>query len=119
MTSFILKLIMNPIALWLSAIMFTGLEFADWTQFVILGAIIAVAGIALEILFLKRGTLWISTVLDWAAITLIVYYVTPLFTGAIATFTASLLTGLLFTFVEYFLHRYLLAAGLTKKRENA
>lgn len=119
MTSFILKLIMNPVALWLSALMFDGLFFGDWTQPVILGAVLAAVGIALELLFLKRGTLWISTVLDWAAVTLTVYYITPMFTGAAATFMASLLTGLLFTFVEYFLHRYLISAGLTRKRENA
>lgn len=119
MTSFIIKLIMNPIALWLSALLFDGFEFARWYQPIVLGAIIAVAGTVLEVLFLKRGTLWISTILDWGAITLIVYYITPYFDGAIVSFMGALLTGLLFTFAEYFLHRFLLAAGLTQKRENA
>ncbi|WP_438448326.1 DUF2512 family protein [Gorillibacterium sp. sgz5001074] len=119
MTSFVFKLIINPVALWLSALLFDGLEFGRWTQPIILGAVIAVAGIVLELLFLKRGTLWISTVLDWAAVTMLVYYITPMFDGAVSNFTGSLLTGLLFAFVEYFLHRYLISAGLTQKRERA
>lgn len=119
MTSFILKLFLNPVALWLSAVLFDGLEFGNWKQPIALGVVIAAVGITLELLFLKRGTLWISTVLDWAAITLVVYYFTPMFDGAVVNFTGSLLTGLLFTFAEYYLHRYLISAGLTKKQENA
>lgn len=119
MTSFLLKIVMNPIGLWLSAILFDGLVFGSWVQIVILGFILAVSGTLLELMFLKRGTLWISTILDWGAITLLVYFITPLFDEAGVSFTGALLTGLLFAFVEYFLHRFLLTAGLTRKRERA
>lgn len=115
MTSFVMKIILNPIALWLSAILFTGLEFGLWYQPMILGLILAVAGTALEYAFLKRGTLYFSTVLDLAATLLIVYYVTPYFAGAVATFMGSLLTAVLFFFIEFPLHRYLLRTGRTRK----
>lgn len=115
MTSFWIKLFITPIGVALSAWLFTGLEFGAWYQPVILGLILAGVGLMLEYLFLKRGTLWLSTGLDFIVSVLLVFFLTPFFSGAAVTFTAALLTGLLLTFVEYFTHSYLIRSGKTRK----
>jgi hypothetical protein len=53
--------------------------------------------------------------MDFAAATLIVYFVSLFLIGAEVTFFGALLTRLLLTITEIFQHRYLIQSGRTRK----
>jgi hypothetical protein len=68
----------------------------------------------MEVLLLKRDTLWLSTFLDLIAATIIVYFVSR-FLGSPVTFFGSLLIAALLAITEYFQHVWLIRAGRTQK----
>lgn len=106
MNRLLIKAIASPLLLWLSAWLFDGLAYGSINQMIMLGLILALAGALVEWAFLRPGMLWFNTVLDWPLYTFLIYGLTPLFNGAVATFLSSVSAGLLFTFAEYALHRY-------------
>lgn len=110
-----MKLVICPVGVIIASYLFPNINFANIGQAVILGVILAIAGTALEYVFLREGTLWTSTAMDWVASTVVIYFVSFLFTGAEVTFVGAALAGLLLAITEYFQHRYLIESGKTTK----
>lgn len=111
-TNLALKIVVSPLLLWLSAVLFDGLVYVNGYQIISLGLILALAGTFAEWAFLRPGMLWFNTVLDWPLNTFMIFAWTPLFRGAQATFLASVSAGLLFVFAEYAQHRWLIGRRL-------
>lgn len=115
MTSFLLKIFVCPLGVILAAWLFPNVDYGAYYQAIVVGLIIAVVGLLMEYLILMKGTLWISTIMDFAAATLIVYFVSNLFTGAAVTFWGAILTGAIIAVAEHFTHLWLIQNGKTKK----
>jgi hypothetical protein len=115
MNSLLIKIFVCPITVIISAWLFPNVQYAAYSQAIIVGLVLAAAGVMMEYMFLKKGTLWISTWIDFAASVLIVYFVSNLFTGAAVTFFGAVLTGALLAVTEHFTHLWLIRNGKTKK----
>ncbi len=115
MTSFIMKIIICPLGLMLSDWLFASVEYTTLTQPIVIGLILAVVGTMMEFLFLRRGTVWISTFMDFVATLAIVYFVSNLYEGAVVTFWGAILASLILGVTEYFTHRWLVANDKTRK----
>lgn len=116
MIGLVIKLIVCPITVLISNYLF-GLRYTVF-QAVVVGLILAVAAHFMEVLILKRGTFWVSTVGDFVAALGIVYLSQLVFTNVNVTFIGALLTAVLLTVTEYFQHTFLINAGKTKKSEE-
>jgi uncharacterized membrane protein len=110
-----MKLVICPLTVIASSYLFPNVNYASLYQPIILGFILAVAGVMMEYLFLREGTVWLSTAMDFAASVLIVYFVSQFFVGAAVTFFGAILTGLLLAVTEYFTHNWLIRTGRTQK----
>lgn len=115
MKSFLLKVIVCPIALIFSDRIFPGVDFSDIRQTIFVGIILAVVGTLMEFMLLREGTLWISIFADFAATIVIVYFVTNVLSGADVTFWGALLTSVLITAIEIPTHLWLIRGGYTRK----
>jgi hypothetical protein len=113
MVGLIMKLIACPIIL-LASNYFFGLGYT-LTQIIVVGIILAVIAHLMEVLLLKRGTFWVSTVSDFIAAFLVVYLSQYFLANVTITFLGALLTAIIVTVVEYFVHQYLINSGKTKK----
>jgi uncharacterized membrane protein YvlD (DUF360 family) len=115
MSSFLMKLIMCPLIVIISAWLFPGVDYSNLTQPIIVGVILAAVGTVMEYMLLKKGTLWISNAADFAASFLIVYYVSNVFEGAYVSFFGALMTAILLGISEHFTHLWLIRNGKVKK----
>ncbi|MFD0869379.1 Protein of uncharacterised function (DUF2512) [Chlamydia abortus] len=115
MASLIMKIIACPIGVLIAAWLFPNVDYGAYYQAIIVGLILAVVGVLMEYLLLKRGTLWTSTLMDFIASVIIVYFVSNMFAGASVTFWGAVLTGLLLAVIEYFTHLWLIRSGRTQK----
>lgn len=115
MASFLLKILMCPIGVIVASWIFPNVQFESYVQPIIIGLILAVVGIIMEYMLLRKGTLWISTLLDFAATLIIVYAISNLFVGAEVTLLGAILTSVVITFLEYFNHLWLIRSGKTQK----
>jgi hypothetical protein len=115
LASFLMKLVICPAAVIIASYLLPNLNYSTLYQPIIVGLVLAAAGVMMEYLFLKEGTIWISTGMDFVASVLIVYFVSLLFVGASVTFFGAVLVGLLLAITEYFTHRWLVQTGKTKK----
>lgn len=115
MTGFLIKAVMCPLTIILAGYLFPNVNFVHLGQPIILGLVLAIAGSLMELVILKRGTLWLSNVVDFVASTLLVYFVAKLFVGVYVTFLGAVLTAALLAVVEHLLHKYLIRTGKTKK----
>ena len=115
MNSFLLKIIVCPISLIVLWWLLPNIEYGAYYQPIIVGLVLAVAGVLMEYLFLKKGTLWTSVAMDFVASVLLVYFISNWFPTANVTFFGAILVGLVLGVIEYFTHRWLLRQGKTRK----
>lgn len=115
MTTLVIKIIMCPLAVILSSYLFPDVNYSAIYQPIIVGLILAVIGTIMEYMFLREGTLWISTGMDFVASFFVVYLVSLLFIGATVTITGALATSLIIAAIEFFTHQYLINSGKTRK----
>lgn len=115
MLGLIIKLFVCPITVLIATLLFTNVFYNTITQAIIVGLVIAVAGHMMEVLILKRGTFWLSTIVDFVAAAFIVYIVSNFFTTAAVTVGGALLTALLLSFTEVIQHSWLINSGRTEK----
>ncbi|EKQ51433.1 MULTISPECIES: DUF2512 family protein [unclassified Clostridium] len=113
MTGLIMKLILCPILLLITNYIF-GLGYT-FTQALIVGIVLAIVAHMMEVLILKNGTFWVSTISDFVVAFAIIYLSQFVFMNVIITFWGALITSLLLTVVEYFEHNFLIKSGRTKK----
>lgn len=115
MTGLIMKLIACPLTIVFADALFRGVRYASIYQSIGVGLILAVLAHLLETVILKKGTLWISTIADFGAAFVIIYFSQYFLRNARVTFTGALLTAILVALIEYFVHTYLINADKTKK----
>jgi uncharacterized membrane protein YvlD (DUF360 family) len=116
MTSFLLKIIVCPLGVILAAYALPNVEYGAYYQPILVGVALAVVGVIMEYVLLHRGTLWVSTLMDFAVTAIVVYYASNSMDGAAVTFMGAVWTSVLLTIVEYFLHLWLIRSGRTRKR---
>lgn len=115
MSSLLAKIIALPAIVVLCAYLFPNVEYAAWSQAIIVGLIVAAGGLVMEYLLLRDGTAWLSTLADFALAFIVVYFVSNAFDNAAVTFFGALLTAALIGVAEHVLHRWLIRRGLTRK----
>ncbi|MDC3413437.1 YndM family protein [Aquibacillus sp. 3ASR75-11] len=115
MSGLLVKLVTCPVIVVLSSWLFTNVNFAYWYQPIILGVILAVVGYVMEVFLLKEGTIWVSTMLDFAVSVLLVYYVAIAFQNTVVTFWGAVLTAVLLSISEIFQHSWLVKSNRTRK----
>ena len=115
MRSLLLKVIVSPIAVIVSSWICPNVDYANIWQAILVGLIIAVVGTAMEYLLLRRGTLWISTLADFVAALLVVFFVSNAFNGAEVTFWGAVLVSAIIAAAEVFTHSWLIRNGYTRK----
>lgn len=115
MTGLIIKLIVCPITVIFASYIFPNVEFLNLWQPIVIGLILAGVAHMMEVLLFRKGTFWTSTLMDFGAATLIVYFTSLFLVGANVTFFGALLTGLLLAITEIDQHRYLIQTGKTRK----
>lgn len=84
-------------------------------QPILIGLVLAGVGTAMEYLILKRGTLWISTFLDFVASILIIVGLAAFLDGAEVTILGAIIVSLFLAFTEYFTHLFLIRSDKTEK----
>jgi hypothetical protein len=114
-TSFFMKVIICPLVVALSAFILPNVNFVNMLQPIIIGLALAVVGTLMEYVFLREGTVWLSTFLDFAAATVVVYVLGLWMEGAVVTFLGAILVGLFLGITEHFTHLYLVRTNKTKK----
>ncbi|MCI3922379.1 hypothetical protein MO973_19290 [Paenibacillus sp. TRM 82003] len=102
---FLLKLVLMPLVLVLADLMMIDVFFPSLWSAIAVGAAIAVLGYVVEWAMLRRGTLWLTTVADWALASAVVYLAPYVFPGAYVSLVGALLAGGLAAIPEYFMHR--------------
>ncbi|GIN19597.1 DUF2512 family protein [Siminovitchia fordii] len=115
MLNLIMKLIICPIVLTFAGGMLTNVNFSHVYQPIVIGVTLAVAGHLLEWALLSKGTFWFSTITDFVASTLIIYILSYFFFTAQVTLMGAVVTALLLTFVEFFVHLWLIRSGRARK----
>jgi hypothetical protein len=117
MTGLIIKLIGTPLLVYIASIIIPGVRYANITQAILVGVLIAFVGHLLELLLLTYETLAVSTLIDFFTAFLIVYFSRSFFPTATITFTGALITALLIAVGEYVQHQYLTRTHKTQKSE--
>lgn len=117
MTGLIMKLIICPFGLIVSNYLFADVYYPYTYQPIFIGIAIAILGHLIELFLLKPGTLLISTIADFLATFIIVYFSQFILPGASITLIGAALTSTLLALTEYFQHIYLIKSGKTKKFE--
>lgn len=115
MAGLLAKLILCPVAVLASDMLFTNINFGNVYQALIVGVIIAIVGYTMELFLLRRGTLWISNTMDFVAATLIVYISQFFLAGAYVSVFGAVLVSLLILITENVEHLYLIRNEKTQK----
>ncbi|WP_152667904.1 hypothetical protein [Aneurinibacillus tyrosinisolvens] len=118
MLSFGIKLILCPLAVILSSYIFPGIRYPFLYQPIAIGVVLAGAGTIIESAFLRRGTLWITTGVEFIMFALLIYFLTLAFRGADITFSAAILTAAIVIIIEYSIHRWLIRNRETLKSQK-
>ncbi|WP_246943962.1 DUF2512 family protein [Bacillus pinisoli] len=115
MTSLFMKVIICPLVVTLSAYILPNVNFTNMFQPILIGLTLAIAGTLMEYLFLREGSVWTSTFLDFIAATIIVYVFPIWMDGAVVTFLGAIVVALFLAVTEHFSHIYLVKTNKTQK----
>ncbi|MEJ8547909.1 DUF2512 family protein [Brevibacillus borstelensis] len=115
MYGLLVKLIAAPLVVVLADALFPEVDYASLYQSVGVGLVLAAAGHLLELMLLRRGTLWMSTAADMVLAFLVVWLSSTLFPGARITPIGAGFTAILFGVAEYVQHVSLIKSGRTEK----
>jgi hypothetical protein len=110
-----MKLIICPLLILFIDAISGDVYYSSWFPAVVVGLILAVAGHLLELMFLRRGTLWTSTILDFLGASAIVFLSQFLIYNTYVTVVGAMLTASFFAIAEYFMHGWLIRSGRTRK----
>jgi hypothetical protein len=115
LTSFFMKIIICPLVVALSSYILPNVNYSIHYQPVIIGLSLALAGTIMEFLFLRKGSLWTSTFLDFITAILLVYGGSLLLEGSVVTFLGAVIVATFLAFTEHFTHLYLLRSNKVLK----
>lgn len=109
MKFFLIKLVVCPLGVFLADLMLQDVVFPSLASVIATGVVLAIAGQLMEAVMLRPGTLWLSTIADWAAASLIVYLSQFVIAGAFVSVVGALLAGGILALFEYVQHRVILS----------
>lgn len=115
MASLIIKLFTIPISISIADLLTNQINYPSVFYYIITGYIIAIVGYVIEIGLLRRGTLWMSTILDFFVATIAVFAITMFLPGANITFWGATITGLIIGAAEYATHLWLIKSDRVKE----
>ena len=110
-----MKIILVPVVLAISDYMFPNLNYGTLTQAVLTGLVIAVVGQLMEVILLRRGTVFASTVLDFFVAFLVVYLSQYVFAGSRTTLVGAFIVAVVIGVVEHIEHIWLVRSGRAEK----
>jgi hypothetical protein len=110
-----IKLLVCPAVVILADALFPEVFYPSLYQSISVGMLLALAGHFLEVSLLKRGTLWMITLIDMAGACAIVFVSAYLLSGTRVTFLGAVFTAILLTVTEYLQHVWLISSGRTEK----
>lgn len=111
MAGLIVKLIVAPVGILLSWLLFPNVDFSAWYQPVILGVIAALIGYGMEVLMLRENTMTLSTIADFIVSAALVYFGSKFFVDTYVTVFGALLTAAVLAVTEIIQHYWLLRTG--------
>lgn len=117
MLGLIMKIIVCPLIIYISDMVFNDIYYANTYQAIITGLVIAFIGHMMEVLILKKGTLWISTFADLVAAIAVVYLSQFFLPGSRITIAGAAIIAVILAITEHFQHIYLIKEGKTKKTD--
>lgn len=100
----LIKLIVCPAVMLLSGYIFLGVYYPSFYQPVLTGLLLAASTHMMDALFLKKGTLWLSTLSDLLLSIIIIYFVSLLFPGAYVTVLGAVYASILLSITEFVQH---------------
>jgi hypothetical protein len=109
MVVLLLKFLLTPIVLFLADLMMVDVFYPSTWAITLTGVTLAFLGLLTEMVMLRRGTLWLTTVGDWALSAVVVYVSQFIFAGSYVSVVGALLAGGLLAIPEYFMHRNAIA----------
>ncbi|MGC5328854.1 DUF2512 family protein [Brevibacillus sp. SYSU BS000544] len=115
MAGFIMKVIMLPIIVALSDYFLANVDYGSLYRAVMVGVILAIVGQLMEVMILKRGTIWTSTVLDFVTAFAVIYFSQYFFPGAGVTVLGAFIVSVVIGLVEYLTHTWLVRSGRAEK----
>lgn len=102
MLSFIIRLFVTPLLLYLVTKVSQEVEYSSLYQPILIGVILAVIGQLMEIKLYETRLLWACLTIDFTAAFGIIYLSQFLFNHALITPKAALMTSVIFFLSEYF-----------------
>lgn len=117
MTDLITKIIICPLTLIISDYLFRDVYYPYNYQPIFIGVIIAVAGYLIDLILLKPGTAIISTLADFLADFILVYFSQFILPSTVVTLMSAVLIATILAVIEYFEHVYLVRNYKMKKSE--
>ena len=118
MTGLLIKLVVCPVTVYLSGVFFREVYFPAIYYPIIIGLILAIGAHMMEVWILKPGTLWLSTILDFVAATVLVYLLGLALPGVKITIFGAINTGLVLLCTEYAQHIWLIYQNKTRKERS-
>ncbi|GAA0729567.1 hypothetical protein GCM10008905_29690 [Clostridium malenominatum] len=115
MTGLLIKLIVCPLAIIVSDYLFASVNYLTIYQQIGVGLVLALSSHFMEILFLQRGSFWISNTLDFIAAFLIVYFSQYVLRGSYIEYIGAIYTSLVLTAIELVHHLYLIRSYKSEK----
>ncbi|TCP29781.1 uncharacterized protein DUF2512 [Scopulibacillus darangshiensis] len=109
MTNLILKIVVTPVII-LIADMFSNnqINYGAIYEGIVIGVIIGIVNCAVEMLMLRKGTVWMTTVADFVISLCIVFFGSRLYNDAFVGGQGALVLGVVIAAFEYTLHVWLL-----------
>lgn len=114
MPIFLLKIIVVPAIVMISDFLIANVFYPSYYQPILVGVVLALVGRLLERMFLRPGTLWVTTAFDVVASTILLYLSAYFFPGAKITLDGALLTALFLGIMEYYFHHWLVHRQLSR-----
>lgn len=111
-----MKVIACPLVVYICDMIFNDICYSSPYQAIITGLVLAVAGHMMEVLMLKKGTLWVSTFVDLIVFFGLIYVSQFFFPGAYINITGAAITAIILSAAEHFQHMYLIKEGKTRKQ---
>lgn len=107
MVGLLIKLMVCPILILISAFLFQDVYYPAFYQPLFVGLVLAVISHMIEVYVLMGKTFWMTLALDFLLASLLVFVSAFFFPNAHVTWIGAALTGFLLTIPEYFQHHWL------------
>ncbi|MDP4143145.1 MAG: DUF2512 family protein [Bacillota bacterium] len=117
MVGLILKIILCPLVVILSDYLLAGIYYPTVYEAIAVGFVIAIIGHLMELVILKRGTVWISAAADLVAAFVVIYLSQYFITRAVITVGGAIIAAIIVAIVEYVDHVFLVKSDRTRKTE--